>query len=50
MPKETAVGSSEGGLVNLRYTYCFRNQFDEPNDDWLKTVEATSDKLLGGYT
>jgi hypothetical protein len=50
MPKETAVGSSEGGLVDLRYTYRFRNQFDEPNDDWLEAVEATSDELLGAYT
>jgi hypothetical protein len=25
-------------------------QFDEPNDDWLTCVEATSDELLGAYT
>jgi hypothetical protein len=25
MPKETAAGSSEGGLVYLRYTYRYRN-------------------------
>jgi hypothetical protein len=23
---------------------------DEPNDDWLKCIEATSDELLGAYT
>jgi hypothetical protein len=33
MPKETAAGSSEGGLVYLRYTYHYKSQFDEPNDD-----------------
>jgi hypothetical protein len=33
MPKETAAGSSVGGLVYLRYTYRYRSQFDEPNDD-----------------
>jgi hypothetical protein len=33
MPKETNVGSSEGGLVYLRNTYHYRSQFDEPNDD-----------------
>jgi hypothetical protein len=49
MPKETAASSSEGGLVYLRYTYHFRNQFDEPNDDWLEDVEATSDEQLGAY-
>jgi hypothetical protein len=48
MPKETAAGSSEGGLVYLRYTYRYRSQFDEPNDDWLGVVEA--DELLGAYT
>ena len=50
MPKEIAAGSSEGGLVYLRYTYRYRSQFDEPNDDWLEAIEATSDELLGGYT
>lgn len=50
MPKETAVGSSEGGLVYLRYTYRYRSQFGEPNDDWLEAVEATSHELLGAYT
>jgi hypothetical protein len=50
MPKETAVGSSEGGLIRLKYTFRYRDRFDEPNDDWLKCIEATSDELLGAYT
>jgi hypothetical protein len=50
MSKEIAAGSSEGGLVYLRYTYRYRSQFDEPNDDMLEAVEATSDELLGAYT
>jgi hypothetical protein len=50
MPKETAAGSSEGGLVRLKYAFRFREKFDEPNDDWLKCIEATSDELLGAYT
>jgi hypothetical protein len=50
MPKETAAISSEDGLVYSRYTYRYRSQFDEPNDDWLEAVEATSDELLGAYT
>jgi hypothetical protein len=50
MPKETATGSNQGGLVYLRYTFRYRSQFDEPNDDWLEAMEATSDGLLGAYT
>jgi hypothetical protein len=50
MPKETVVGSSKGGLVYLRYTYRYRSQFDEPDNDWLEAVEATSEELLGAYT
>jgi hypothetical protein len=50
MPKETAAGSSEGGLVYLRYTYRYRSQFDKLNEDWLEAVEAISDELLGAYT
>jgi hypothetical protein len=37
-------------LVYLKYTFIYRDQFDEPNDDWLTCVEATSDELLGAYT
>jgi hypothetical protein len=50
MPKETTAKSSEGGLVRLKYTFRYREKFDEPNDDWLKCIEATSDELLGTYT
>jgi hypothetical protein len=50
MPKETAAGSSQGGLVYLNYTFKFRSQFDEPNDDWLDAIDATSDELLGAYS
>jgi hypothetical protein len=37
-------------LVYLKYTFRYRDQFDEPNDDWLNCVEATSDELLRAYT
>jgi hypothetical protein len=50
MPKETTADSSECGLVRLKYTFRFGEKFDEPNDDWLKCIEATSDELLGAYT
>jgi hypothetical protein len=49
MPKETVVGSSEGGLVRLKYNFRYRERFDKPNDDWLKRIEATRDELLGEY-
>jgi hypothetical protein len=50
MPKETTADSSEGGLVRLKYTFRFGEKFDEPNDDWLKCIEATSDELLRAYS
>jgi hypothetical protein len=50
MPKETAARSSQGGLVYLKYTFRYRDRFDEPNDEWLKCTEATSIELLGAYT
>jgi hypothetical protein len=50
MLKETAAGSSQGGLVYLKYTFWYRSQFDKPNDDWLDVIEAMSDELLGAYS
>jgi hypothetical protein len=50
MPKEAISNPHEGGLVRLKYTFRFGDQFIEPDDDWLKCVEATSDELLGPYS
>jgi hypothetical protein len=50
MLKEITADSSEDGLVRLKYTFRFREMFDEPNDDWLKCIEATSDELLRAYS
>jgi hypothetical protein len=50
MPKETITESSEGELVWLKYTFRYGDKFDEPNDDWLKCIEVTSDELLGSYS
>jgi hypothetical protein len=50
MPKENAASSSEGGLVYLKYTYRYRSQFGELDDEWLEAIEATSEELLGAYT
>jgi hypothetical protein len=50
MPKETITKSSDGELVRLKYTFRYGDKFDEPNDDWLKCIEATSDELLGAYS
>jgi hypothetical protein len=33
MPKETISNPNEGGLVRLKYTFRFRDQFIEPDDD-----------------
>jgi hypothetical protein len=50
MPKETVTKSGEGELVRLKYTFRYGDKFDEPNDDWLKCIETTSDELLGPYS
>jgi hypothetical protein len=50
MPKETIGKSDEGGLVRLKYTFRYEGKFIEPDDDWLKCIEATSDELLGPYS
>jgi hypothetical protein len=28
----------------------YKSQFNEPDDEWLKAVEVTSEELLGTYT
>jgi hypothetical protein len=50
MPTESITNPSEGGLVRLKYTFRFGDQFIEPDEDWLKCVENTSDELLGSYS
>jgi hypothetical protein len=50
MQKETISNPHEGDLIQLKYTFRFGDQFIEPDDDWLKCVEATSDELLGPYS
>jgi hypothetical protein len=50
MPEETISKSDEGGLVRLKYTFRYEGKFIEPDDDWLKCIEATSDELLGPYS
>lgn len=41
------VGS--GSLVRLKYTYKFRNQFEESCDEWLYGIEAKYNEVLGNY-
>jgi hypothetical protein len=50
MLKETITESSEDELVWLKYTFRYGDRFDEPNNDWLKCIEVTSDELLGSYS
>jgi hypothetical protein len=47
MLKETTDSSSEGGLVYLKYTYGYRSQFGELDDERLEVIEVTTDDLLG---
>jgi hypothetical protein len=53
MPKEVDASSSQsarkGVLVYLKYTYRYRNQFGEPDDELLEAIEANCDKMLVAY-
>jgi hypothetical protein len=44
---EADTEARKSSLVHMKYTYRFKNQFGEPDDDWLDAIEATSDELLG---
>jgi hypothetical protein len=50
MLKETIKETDECGLVRLKYTFKYGDKFVEPDDDWLKSIEAISDELLGVYS
>jgi hypothetical protein len=50
MPKETITKTEEGELVRLKYTFRYEGKFVEPDDDWFKCIEATSDELVGPYS
>jgi hypothetical protein len=50
MPKKTVKEPDEGGLVRLKYTFKYGDKFVKPDDDWLKSIEAISDELLGSYS
>jgi hypothetical protein len=50
MPKETVTKTDEEELVWLKYTFRYEGKFVEPDDDWLKCIEATSDELVGPYS
>jgi hypothetical protein len=50
MSKETIKETDECGLFRLKYTFKYRDKFVEPDDDWLKSIEAISDELLGVYS
>jgi hypothetical protein len=34
----------------MKFTFRYEGKFVEPDDDWLKCIEATSDELLGPYS
>jgi hypothetical protein len=50
MSKETVSEPIECGLVRLKFTFKYGDEFGEPDDDWLKSIEAISDELLGPYS
>jgi hypothetical protein len=45
----TKQDAEKGGLMHLKYTYKYRNQFGEPDDDWLEAIESKCNKILGNF-
>jgi hypothetical protein len=52
MPKMTEKDASnvEPGLIRLRYKYRFKDKFGELCDDWLGSIEAKCNEILGNYS
>jgi hypothetical protein len=52
MPKMTKKDASdtEPGLIRLRYKYMFGDEFGEPCDEWLDSIEAKCIEILGNYS
>jgi hypothetical protein len=50
MPKETITKRDRDGLIRMKFTFRYEGKFVEPDDDWLKCIEATSGELLGPYS
>jgi hypothetical protein len=42
--------AGKGGLVHLKSTYRYRNQFRELDDDCPDATEATSNEMLGNFS
>jgi hypothetical protein len=41
--------ATKGGLVHLKYTYRYRKQFGEPDDDWIEAIESKCNEILCNY-
>jgi hypothetical protein len=50
MPKETTDSSTECGLIYLKYTYCYKNQFGEPDDACSRPLRRPLMICWGAYT
>jgi hypothetical protein len=51
-PKEGIPSKQEtkkGGLLCLKYTYKYKNQFGETNYDWLEAIESKYNEVLGNF-
>jgi hypothetical protein len=48
MPKmsEKHTSDAEPGLVRLQYKYMFEEEFGEPCDEWLDSIEEKCNEIL----
>jgi hypothetical protein len=47
---EKDASDTEPGLVRLHYKYNFKDEFGKPCDEWLDSIEAKCNEILGNYS
>lgn len=47
---EKDTSNTEPGLVRLRYNYKFEEEFGEPCNEWLDSIEERCDEILGNFS
>lgn len=47
---EKDVSGAKPGLVRIRYKYKYEDEFGEPCDEWVDSIEAKCNEILGNFS